>query len=80
LDVFQRLVAAALTAAGGGSPAMTQAILTGLADNPRYLEAAMVVSKDTAVPLPIGLRASILSISATVLPPAVILPGPYDGQ
>lgn len=80
LDLFQRLVASALTAAGDGATALTQAIMAGLANNPRFLDAVMVVAQDTGAPLPVGLRMAILTISATVLPPAVIPPGPYDGQ
>ncbi len=80
LEAFQRLVAGALSTAGDAGPTLTTAILSGLAGNPRYLDAVIVVAKDTAAPLPIALRMALQTISATVLPPAVIPPGPYDGQ
>lgn len=77
---FERLVSATLLAAGDAAATLTQAIMTGLSGNPRFLDAVTSVAKDTAAPMPAGLRTAIQSISATVLPPAVIPPGPYDGQ
>ncbi len=80
LDLYQRLVASALMASGDAAPAMTEAILASLAGMNRWVEMVMVVAKDTPRPLPTALSTAVSAISATVLPPAVIPPGPYEGQ
>lgn len=80
LAVYQRLVASALMAAGDGAAALTNAILASLSGKNRWVEVVMTVAKDTPRPLPAALRTAVQAISATVLPPAVIPPGPYEGQ
>jgi hypothetical protein len=77
---FERLVAASLMAAEGNANLLTTAILNGLEGKNRWIDAVMIVAKDTPRPLPGALMQSIRSLSATVLPPAVIPPGPYEGQ
>ena len=79
LDLFQRLMAAALRAMGDEPGQMVQAVLDVLAGQNRWLEATMDVAKDSARPLPISLRSAIQIIPAVVLPPAVI-PPLYEGQ
>jgi hypothetical protein len=80
LQAYERLVAAALLASEASAYAMTEAILNGLEGTNRWIDAVIAVAKDTPRPLPTALMQSIRAISATVLPPAVIPPGPYDGQ
>lgn len=77
---FQRLVASVLVASEGKAAQMTTAILNALEGKSRWIEAVAVVAADTPRPLPIALLQAIRSISATVLPPAVIPPGSYEGQ
>lgn len=82
LSFFQHLVAAAMVAAGDSSASVVQAVLTGIGpDKPRWTEAVMTVAQDTSMALPPALTQAILTVSPTVLPPAVIPPGAsYDGQ
>lgn len=80
LTSFERLVAAALMAAEDSAQLLTVAILNGLEGKNRWIDAVMIVAKDTPRPLPGALMQSIRSISATVLPPAVTPPAPYEGQ
>ena len=80
LDMFQRLVASAVLASGSSSAVVVQAILTGLGNQERWVSAVKTVAQDIAAPLPGALQQAILTISPTILPPAVIPPGTYEGQ
>jgi hypothetical protein len=81
LSLFQRMVRASLLAAGDDAAVLTDAVMKALGNKARWAEAVVTVAQDTqSVVLPTALRQAVQTLSATVLPPAVALPGPYEGQ
>jgi|GEM_PF-5086475 len=72
LATFQRLVAAALAAAGEAGSALTKALLDALEGQSRWAAAVLSAARDIPGTLPPVLYQTLVQMSSVVLPPVVV--------